>query len=103
MVDPCTTVDGFTYERDAIESWLERSTHSPQTGLPMPKVAARGVYGPSTCGSQDPTERLNQLGGGGEASAAAAGGLEFEHTAVASKANAMPIVARMGVVNKPLW
>lgn len=33
MTDPVTTCDGFTYEKYAIEKWLETSNISPLTGL----------------------------------------------------------------------
>jgi hypothetical protein len=35
FTDPVTTVDGFTYERRAIEEWLEHHDTSPMTGLPL--------------------------------------------------------------------
>ena len=36
MRDPVSTADGQTYERAAIESWLERSDTSPATGAQLP-------------------------------------------------------------------
>lgn len=33
MVDPVKTIDGFTYERNAIETWFLNSAKSPLTGL----------------------------------------------------------------------
>jgi hypothetical protein len=36
MVDPVSTADGQTYERDAIERWLARSNMSPATGAELP-------------------------------------------------------------------
>ena len=36
MSDPVITADGQTYERAAIEEWLERHTTSPSTGAPLP-------------------------------------------------------------------
>ena len=33
MVDPVIAADGHTYERDAVEKWLQRSSASPVTGL----------------------------------------------------------------------
>ncbi|XP_076897307.1 U-box domain-containing protein 35-like isoform X2 [Bidens hawaiensis] len=35
MVDPCVADDGYTYERRAIEKWLEENDNSPVTGLPL--------------------------------------------------------------------
>ncbi|XP_076895404.1 U-box domain-containing protein 35-like [Bidens hawaiensis] len=35
MVDPCVAADGYTYERSAIEKWLEENDNSPKTGLPL--------------------------------------------------------------------
>lgn len=35
MTDPVMTADGHTYERDAIEHWLESHNTSPLTGLPL--------------------------------------------------------------------
>jgi hypothetical protein len=32
MTDPVICADGHNYEREAIESWLERSNSSPLTG-----------------------------------------------------------------------
>ena len=43
MVDPVITADGFTYERSAIESWLERHSTSPCTGATL----AHRVLAPS--------------------------------------------------------
>ena len=36
MVDPCTCMDGHTYERKAIERWLENHDTSPLTGAKLP-------------------------------------------------------------------
>ena len=36
MADPCTTADGYTYERAAIERWLRTSDVSPRTGCRLP-------------------------------------------------------------------
>ena len=36
MTDPVTTVDGFTYERYAIEKWLVDHDTSPKTGAQLP-------------------------------------------------------------------
>ena len=36
MGDPVIAADGHTYERDAIESWLQAHGTSLQTGLPLP-------------------------------------------------------------------
>jgi hypothetical protein len=36
MEDPVTTVDGYTYERKVIETWLNKSDISPMTGLALP-------------------------------------------------------------------
>lgn len=35
MTDPVMTADGHTYEREAIEHWLESHNTSPLTGLPL--------------------------------------------------------------------
>ena len=35
MTDPVKTVDGFTYERYAIETWFQHKLSSPLTGLPL--------------------------------------------------------------------
>ena len=36
MTDPVFTMDGQTYERSAIEAWLQTSDTSPATGKPLP-------------------------------------------------------------------
>ena len=36
MTDPVKTVDGFTYERNAIETWFLHRVSSPLTGLDLP-------------------------------------------------------------------
>ena len=36
MRDPVATADGQTFERAAIERWLERNDTSPATGLKLP-------------------------------------------------------------------
>jgi serine/threonine protein kinase len=49
MVDPVICLDGYTYDRPAIESWLQQSDRSPMTNavlpnrLLMPNVALRNV------------------------------------------------------------
>ena len=35
MVDCVIAADGFSYEREAISSWLQHSTVSPTTGQPL--------------------------------------------------------------------
>lgn len=35
MDDPCVAVDGYTYDRKAIEIWLEENDTSPMTNLPL--------------------------------------------------------------------
>ena len=35
MTDPVMTVDGHTYEREAIARWLRTRNTSPATGLPL--------------------------------------------------------------------
>ena len=35
MTDPVKTIDGFTYERSAIERWFQQRVSSPLTGLPL--------------------------------------------------------------------
>tara|TARA_R110002012_G_scaffold321315_1_gene548627 strand:- start:171 stop:1244 length:1074 start_codon:yes stop_codon:yes gene_type:complete len=39
MKDPVTTIDGFTYERMAIEPWFQTSSKSPLTGLSLTSKA----------------------------------------------------------------
>ncbi|EKX52705.1 hypothetical protein GUITHDRAFT_84671 [Guillardia theta CCMP2712] len=36
MTDPVIAMDGHTYERQAIESWLKNHKKSPKTNLPLP-------------------------------------------------------------------
>ncbi|KAK6936854.1 U-box domain [Dillenia turbinata] len=36
MTDPCVAADGYTYERRAIEKWLEEKGTSPMTNLQLP-------------------------------------------------------------------
>ena len=36
MTDPVTAGDGMTYERAAIEQWLQRRNRSPVTGAELP-------------------------------------------------------------------
>ena len=49
MVDPVFTMDGVTYERSAIEAWLQTHDTSPATGRRLPakrvveNVLARGM------------------------------------------------------------
>ncbi|KAK6131824.1 hypothetical protein DH2020_034442 [Rehmannia glutinosa] len=35
MKDPCVAVDGYSYDRKAIEEWLEENDKSPVTNLPL--------------------------------------------------------------------
>lgn len=35
MVDPCVAADGYSYDRRAMEKWLEESQSSPMTNLPL--------------------------------------------------------------------
>ncbi|XWS36979.1 hypothetical protein CRYUN_Cryun19dG0003900 [Craigia yunnanensis] len=35
MDEPCVAADGYTYDRKAIEKWLERNDKSPMTNLPL--------------------------------------------------------------------
>ena len=35
MTDPVTTLDGFTYEREAITEWLRTKDTSPKTGAKL--------------------------------------------------------------------
>ena len=35
MDEPCVAADGYTYDREAIEKWLERNDKSPMTNLPL--------------------------------------------------------------------
>ena len=43
MIDPVITVDGFTYEREAIAQWLEKNGTSPLTGEPLPVKMREGA------------------------------------------------------------
>lgn len=36
MNDPCVAADGYSYDRKAIEKWLEENDKSPMTNLPLP-------------------------------------------------------------------
>lgn len=36
MNDPCVAADGYTYDRRAIEEWLQKNDISPMTKLPLP-------------------------------------------------------------------
>lgn len=36
MTDPCVAADGYTYDRKAIEAWLQEKDTSPFTELPLP-------------------------------------------------------------------
>lgn len=36
MTDPCVAADGYTYDRKAIEVWLQEKDTSPITELPLP-------------------------------------------------------------------
>lgn len=36
MHDPCVAADGYTYDRRAIEKWVEENHSSPMTNLPLP-------------------------------------------------------------------
>ncbi|XP_022159450.1 U-box domain-containing protein 35-like isoform X3 [Momordica charantia] len=36
MDDPCVAADGYTYDRRAIQKWLQENNHSPVTNLPLP-------------------------------------------------------------------
>ncbi|KAL6952532.1 hypothetical protein U1Q18_015190 [Sarracenia purpurea var. burkii] len=36
MEDPCVAADGYTYDRKAIEIWLEENDKSPMTNYPLP-------------------------------------------------------------------
>ena len=35
MNDPCVAADGYTYDRWAIEKWLQENDNSPITKLPL--------------------------------------------------------------------
>jgi hypothetical protein len=35
MDDPCVAADGYTYDRKAIEFWLEANNTSPMTNMPL--------------------------------------------------------------------
>lgn len=36
MDDPCVAADGYTYDRNAIEKWLEENDKSPMTNMVLP-------------------------------------------------------------------
>lgn len=36
MHDPCVAADGYTYDRRAIEKWVEENDNSPMTNLALP-------------------------------------------------------------------
>ncbi|KAF5456243.1 hypothetical protein F2P56_025744 [Juglans regia] len=36
MNDPCVAADGYTYDRGAIDQWLEVNNKSPMTNMPLP-------------------------------------------------------------------
>ncbi|KAI7982775.1 U-box domain-containing protein 52 [Camellia lanceoleosa] len=36
MEEPCVAADGYTYNRKAIQTWLEENDKSPMTNLPLP-------------------------------------------------------------------
>uniref|UniRef100_A0A2P2LNX2 RING-type E3 ubiquitin transferase n=1 Tax=Rhizophora mucronata TaxID=61149 RepID=A0A2P2LNX2_RHIMU len=36
MNDPCVAADGYTYDRKAIQKWLDENDKSPMTNLPLP-------------------------------------------------------------------
>lgn len=38
MDDPCVAADGYTYERKAIERWLDKHDNSPMTNLRLPSM-----------------------------------------------------------------
>lgn len=44
MVDPCVAADGYTYDRRAMEKWLEASDTSPMTNLPLPSRSLTPNY-----------------------------------------------------------
>ncbi|KAL7613409.1 hypothetical protein Lser_V15G09182 [Lactuca serriola] len=44
MVDPCVAADGYTYDRRAMEKWLEGSDTSPMTNLPLPSRSLTPNY-----------------------------------------------------------
>lgn len=35
MNDPCVAADGYTYDRKAIDIWLQSNDTSPMTNLPL--------------------------------------------------------------------
>ncbi|KAI8015598.1 U-box domain-containing protein 52 [Camellia lanceoleosa] len=36
MEEPCVAANGYTYDRKAIQTWLEENDKSPMTNLPLP-------------------------------------------------------------------
>ncbi|KAJ9539767.1 hypothetical protein OSB04_026273 [Centaurea solstitialis] len=44
MVDPCVAADGYSYDRRAMEKWLEESDNSPMTNLPLPSRSLTTNY-----------------------------------------------------------
>ena len=47
--DPCTTQDGFTFERAAIQKWFENHSTSPLTGVAIDKTLVPCVIVRSMC------------------------------------------------------
>lgn len=62
--DPVVAEDGFTYEREAIEKWLQNSDKSPNTGLPLSgKLLISNKYVKNhveTYINSNPIKKLNQ-------------------------------------------
>ena len=44
MKDPCVAADGYSYDRKAIEMWLEENETSPMTNLPLPNKTLVSNY-----------------------------------------------------------
>ena len=60
LEDPVSTSDGHTYERKAIEAWLQNHSTSPITGLPLPDKSLKPNFAIKMV-VQDYKEILNVL------------------------------------------
>lgn len=62
FVDPVIAADGVTYERSAMEAWLQTSSFSPSTQLPLlhsrlvPNVVIRGFAQMLLDNQEQPTQ-----------------------------------------------
>jgi hypothetical protein len=66
MKDPVSIADGSTYERSAIERWLQQHGRSPLTNLPLthrvivPNVALKNVIEDFLLSQQRPTQSVSE-------------------------------------------